>query len=252
MTVEAAGLAQLGSLPRGCVLRSGPATRSGRGDWTREPGRVGRPESRSVLQKRVAPPPSPSAAARGSEPAPVEPQPFPGGGPGGCGDTPAPAPTGARRAQECSRPDSPAPPSYLRRPSIKRCWLPPSAARPAAPPGSPARSARSNTAQVRGSPTKVGAAPAADPRARRLPRCPGTTGLERKVNSPLPPGAFVSLPFPEDWQALAPSAYAARTGAKTARMWEGDSWEQGGWDLGEGWWPSHAPTRGGHWVGGSG
>lgn len=30
MTVGAAGLAELGSLPRGCVLRSGPETRSGR------------------------------------------------------------------------------------------------------------------------------------------------------------------------------------------------------------------------------
>lgn len=155
---------------------------------------MGRPESRSLLQKTVAPPPAPSAAARGSEPAPVEPQPFPGGGPGGCGDTPAPAPTGARNAQECSPPDSPAPPSYLRRPSIKRCWLPPAAARPAAPPGSPARSARPSAAQVRGSPAKVGATPAADPRARRLPWCPGTTGLERKVNTHSLPGLL--FPFP--------------------------------------------------------
>lgn len=155
---------------------------------------MGKPEPRSVLQGKVAPPSAPSAAARGSGPAPVEPQPFPGGGPGGCSDTPAPAPTGVRSAQECSPSDSPAPPSYLRRPSIKRCWLPPATARPAAPPGSPARSARPNATQVRDSPTKVGAGPAADPRAHRPPRCPGTTGLERKVNTHSCPGLL--FPFP--------------------------------------------------------
>lgn len=67
-----------------------------------------------------------------------EPQPFPGGGPGG---PPAPAPTGARRLQECDRPDSPAPPSYLPPPhkavhSPPR--RPPTAARP---PDSPVRRA---------------------------------------------------------------------------------------------------------------
>lgn len=200
MTVGAAGLAELGSLPRGCVLRSGPGTRTGRGEeggrdpgaWTG--GEAGAPVCAAGKSGSSS---GPLRGGSGLGPAPVEPQPFPGGGPDGCGDTPAPAPTGARSAQECSPPDSPAPPSYLRRPSIKRCWLPPAAARPAAPPpGSPARSARPKAAQVRRRPTKVGAAPGADPRACRLPRCPGTTGLERKVNYPLPPGAFVSLPFP--------------------------------------------------------
>lgn len=146
------------------------------------------------IQEPVTPPPAPSGAARSSGPAPVEPQPFPGGGPGGCDDTPAPAPTGARSAQECSPPDSPAPPSYLRRPSIKHCWLPPAAARQAVRPGSPARSARPNAAQVRGSPTQVGAAPTAYPRARRLSRCPGTTGLERKVNTHSRPGLLFPVP----------------------------------------------------------
>ncbi|CAO2646106.1 Integrin beta-4, partial [Lemmus lemmus] len=99
----------------------------------REPGRVGKTGARVRTAERGGSSSIPLAAARSSGPAPREPQPFPGGGPGGCGDTPAPAPTGARRAQECGPPDSPAPPSYLRRPSIKHCWLPPAAARSAAP-----------------------------------------------------------------------------------------------------------------------
>lgn len=226
MAVEAgSGTGPAGLTAQKLCIKKPPRDPERPGHQILEPGRVSRTEPGSELQIGVAPPPVPSRQLGARGPAPREPQPFPGGRAWRCGDTPAPAPTGARRAQECSPPDSPAPPSYLRRPSIKHCRLPPATARPAAaPPGSPARSARPSAAQA---PSKVGAVPSGSrrPRARCLPPCPGTPGLARKGSTHSCPGprrepAWLLFPrsFPEDWQALVLSAHAARTGTRLARV----------------------------------
>lgn len=142
--------------------RGSPRTRA----WSPEPGGVGRPRAQGRTGGRgraVAPPPAPAASRSGRWAGAAGAAALSGGRTRLRRRHPAPAPTGARRAKECSRSDSPAPPSYLRARPIKRCPPRPHPPNPRARPRTVPARPRAAAPSPSGSPGAEGASP---PRGR--------------------------------------------------------------------------------------